>query len=692
MKCRKFSLSEPLMPNRLIFETSPYLRQHAHNPVDWFAWSEDAFRSAREQDKPIHLSVGYAACHWCHVMAHESFENPTVAQFLNQHFINIKVDRQERPDVDDVYQKVVQMLGQGGGWPLTIFMTPSGEPFFGGTYFPPRDAHGRPGFLALLQALSHAWAKDRSSLLENVSQFSEGYRVLDSRLLSSEQDLDRAQQDRVHDEDLPLKAAHFFVQNTDSLHGGLGGAPKFPNPSCYDLLLRIHQRTQNTELLRATDLTLEKMAAGGLYDHLGGGFARYSVDEFWAVPHFEKMLYDNGQLIRLYADAYRVSPKPMWRRIIDESIAYVLRDLTHAQGGFFASEDADSEGEEGKFYVWTPSQIKAILGDEDGDLFCRAYGVTEHGNFEHASTVLHRIAAVSVDEAQLLRLRLELLRARSDRIRPGRDENVIVSWNALMIEGLCAAYQATGTQEYLRAACRAADFIESHMQTPDGGLFRVWNDGKLIGNRTDAGKAAVPGFLDDYAGMANALLDLYESAFETRYLDWALRLTHQIVERFWDDGLYYTAKDGESLVHRPRAPFDHAVPSGMSKSAFVFLRCAELTGERSYEGRALRLFEQFGQAAAKNPFGFAHLIAAMDFAARGPTSIVLAGHKDTATSLVRTVHRTYLPARVLAFADDVPIGRGRVPIEGVSAAYVCRHNVCGPPATTDTDLVRQLAA
>ncbi|HEY5960539.1 MAG TPA: thioredoxin domain-containing protein [Polyangiaceae bacterium] len=671
------------MPNRLILESSPYLRQHADNPVDWHAWGEEAFGLAREKDRPIHLSVGYAACHWCHVMAHESFENPVVAQLLNEHFINIKVDRQERPDVDEVYQKVVQMLGQGGGWPLTVFMTPNGEPFFGGTYFPPRDAHGRPGFHALLQALSHAWKNERASLLGNVAQFLEGYRVLDSRLLSGKFD---------NEQDLPVKAARFFAENTDEHHGGLGGAPKFPNTSCYDLLLRVHQRTSDASLLRAADMTLGNMARGGIYDHLGGGFARYSVDEFWAVPHFEKMLYDNGQLIKLYADAYRISAKPAWRRVIDETIEYVLRDLSHPDGGFFSSEDADSEGEEGKFYVWTPAQIHAALGAEDGALFCRAYGVTEHGNFEHQATVLHRVPEVMVDEEHLLQLRRELLRVRSARVRPGRDENIIASWNGLMIEGLCAAYQATGNQDYLDAACRAADFIQTHMRTEDSGVFRVWNQGQRTEGAAQVGKATVPGFLDDYASMANALLDLYESAFDKRYLDWALALTDQIIERFWDEGLYYTAKGGQALVHRPRAPFDHAVPSGMSTSAFVFLRCHELTGKQAHFERAQQLFEQFGAAAAKNPFGFAHFIAAMDFAQCGPTSIVLAGDRTSALPLVRTVHRAYLPARVIAFAEDVPIGGGREPIDGASAAYVCRRNVCGPPATTEAALVQQLAA
>ncbi len=662
------------MPNRLNNETSPYLRQHAENPVDWYPWGEDAFRRAREEDKPIHLSVGYAACHWCHVMAHESFENPDVARLMNERFINIKVDRQERPDIDDIYQKVVQMTGQGGGWPLTVFMTPQGEPFFGGTYFPPQDHYGRPGFVRLIMGLSEAWTNRRDEIRGKIDQFLKGYRVLEERLRGGE---------LPDGEDVPAEAARFFAENTDRVHGGLGCAPKFPNPSCYDLVLRIYHRTREAGLLRSLELTLDRMAAGGINDHLGGGFSRYSVDERWAVPHFEKMLYDNGQLVRLYADAYRMTGKHSWRRVFEETIAYVLRDMTHPDGGFYASEDADSEGEEGKFYVWTPAQVMAVLGESDGTVACRAFGVTERGNFENGTTVLYRAVELdALEEAGLGSLREKLLRARSTRVRPGRDENILTSWNALMIQGLCAAYQATGTAAHLLAAKHAADFIQERLSAPDGGVYRAWKDGR----------AKVCGFLDDHAFLANALLDLYESCLEKRYLDRASQLVELILEKFWDDGLYFTPRDGERLVHRPRVPHDDAWPSGASTSAFALLRLHELTGRDLYRDRAEYLFRTYGAAAAKNPSGFAHLLAAMDFMQRGPLAIVLSGDKLGANALVECVHRAYFPARVLAFSEDVPIGEGRNPVDGQPAAYVCRNHACRAPVTTAKALIESCVA
>ncbi|MGH8332822.1 MAG: thioredoxin domain-containing protein [Pseudomonas sp.] len=657
------------MSNRLAKETSPYLRQHAENPVDWYPWGEEAFQRARDEDKPVHLSLGYAACHWCHVMAHESFENPEIARLMNERFVNIKVDRQERPDLDDIYQKIVQMMGQGGGWPLTVFLTPQREPFFGGTYFPPQESYGRAGFPQLLHGLSEAWQNNRAALEQNVKQFLQGYRAMDTQMLQGDTPLEQ---------DQPAAAARLFARSTDPVHGGLGNAPKFPNVACHDLVLRLYQRLHEPDLLRSVELTLDQMAAGGLYDHLGGGFARYCVDEHWAVPHFEKMLYDNGQLVKLYADAWRVTGKPAWRRVFEETIDYILRDMTHPEGGFYASEDADSEGEEGQFYVWTPAQVQAVLGDPDAALACRAYGVTATGNFEHGTTVLHRAATLdATQEVQLAGLRDKLLLARAQRIRPGRDENILTSWNALMIQGLCAAYQATGTTTHLGAARRAADFILDRLSTPDGGLYRAW--------REDSAK--VPGFLEDYAFLANALLDLYECDFDQRYLERATRLVELILEKFWEDGLYFTPSDGEPLVHRPRAPHDNAWPSGTSTSVFAFLRLFELTGRELYRERAEQVLAMYRAAAAQNPFGFAHLLAAQDFVQRGPISIVIVGERSTASALAASLQRRYLPARVLAFAEDVPIGVGRHTLKGQTTAYVCRNRTCEPPVTSAAELV-----
>ncbi|MGF6758848.1 thioredoxin domain-containing protein [Paraburkholderia sp. GAS42] len=651
------------MTNRLATETSSYLRQHAENPVDWYPWSEEAFRRARDEDKPILLSVGYAACHWCHVMAHESFENPRIASLMNERYISIKVDRQERPDIDDIYQQVSQMMGQGGGWPLTVFLTPQGEPFFGGTYFPPDDRYGRPGLVRVLMSLSEAWRHRREELRDTIAQFREGFRQLDQENLDGE---------ATGIGDLPAEAARALARNTDPVHGGLGGAPKFPNPSCYDLMLRVYHRRGEPTLLDAVERTLDHMAAGGIYDQLGGGFARYSVDARWAVPHFEKMLYDNGQLVKLYADAYRLTGKEAWRRVVEETIDYVLRDMTHPGGGFYAGEDADSEGQEGKFYVWTVAGIEAVLGDSDGAMACQAYGVTEHGNFEHGATVLQR--AVELDALQAARLagwRERLLAARGRRVRPARDDNILTGWNGLMIEGLCTAFQATGCLEYLSAAQRAASFIQSELTLPDGGVYRAWNDGR----------SKVPGFLEDYAFLSNALLDLYESCFDKRYLDRAVELAALILDKFWEDGLYFTPCDGEPLVHRPRAPYDNAWPSGISTSVFAFLRLHELTGHDLYRDRAEHELRRYEAAAAKAPAGFAHFLAARDFAQRSPLEIIFAGDKSGAAALVTSVHRAYLPARVLAFAEDVPIGRERHPVRGRPTAYVCRNRTCAAPVT-----------
>jgi uncharacterized protein YyaL (SSP411 family) len=659
------------MSNRLAKETSPYLRQHAENPVDWYPWGEEAFQRARDEDKPVHLSLGYAACHWCHVMAHESFENPQIARLMNERFINIKVDRQERPDLDDIYQKIVQMMGQGGGWPLTVFLTPQREPFFGGTYFPPQETDGRAGFDQLLRGLSEAWQNNRAALQQNVQQFLQGYRAMDAQMLAGDTPLEP---------DQPAAAARLFARNTDPLHGGLGNAPKFPNVACHDLVLRLYQRLHEPDLLHSLKLTLDQMAAGGLYDHLGGGFARYCVDDHWAVPHFEKMLYDNGQLVKLYADAYRATGEPAWRRVFEETIDYILRDMTHPEGGFYASEDADSEGEEGKFYVWTPAQVQAVLGDPDAALACRAYGVTATGNFEHGTSVLHRAATLdAAQEAQLAGLQDKLLLARAQRIRPGRDENILTSWNALMIQGLCVAYQATGTTAHLDAAKRAADFILHRLSTPDGGLYRAW--------REDTAK--VPGFLEDYAFLANALLDLYECDFDRRYLERATQLVERILEKFWEDGLYFTPSDSEPLVHRPRAPHDNAWPSGTSTSVFAFLRLFELTGRELYRERAEQVLAMYRAAAAQNPFGFAHLLAAQDFVQRGPISIVIAGERSAASALVASLQRRYLPARVLAVAEDVPIGADRPTLKGQTSAYVCRNRTCETPVTSAEELVER---
>ncbi len=661
------------VPNRLAQESSPYLQQHAHNPVDWYPWGPQAFAQARALNRPVHLSIGYFACHWCHVMAHECFEDPAIAAQLNEGFINVKVDRQERPDVDDLYQRVIQMMGQSGGWPLTVFLTPEQEPFFAGTYFAPQDSHGRPGFPRLLRGLRMAWESRQDEVRENCRQFLHGLAAHDAQLLAGADGVQR-------ETDVALEAARGFARNTDPQHGGLGAAPKFPNASSHDLMLRVLQRSGEPLIREALERTLDRMAAGGIYDHLGGGFARYSVDERWEVPHFEKMLYDNAQLVKLYADAWRLAPRPAWRRVFEECIAYVHRDLCHADGGFFASEDADSEGEEGRFYVWSPEQIRAALGQDDALFACHAYGVGRRANFTQGRSVLQRpVTLDAAGEAHLATVRARLLAARSQRVRPGRDENVLAGWNGLMIQGLCAAYQATGEPGHRDAARAAADFLDRHLRSADGGVYRAWRDGR----------AAVPGFLDDYAFVANGLFDLYESSFERRDLDRALQLVDLILERFWDDGLYFTARDSDPLIHRPLAPFDSAWPSGISEAVLALWRAHAITGAPRHADSARRVQQNLVAAARRNAFGFAHLLAAGEFADRGPTVVLFAGGPEAAAPLIEAVHRRYLPNRVLALAEHVPAGAG-IDSGGTGAAHVCREQTCLPPVNSPAQLCAAL--
>ncbi len=680
--------------NRLENESSPYLRQHGGNPVDWFAWGDAAFASAKARNVPVHLSIGYFSCHWCHVMARECFEDPAIAQQLNEHFVNIKVDRQERPDIDDLYQRVVQMMGQQGGWPLTVFLTPEQEPFFAGTYFPPEDRYGRPAFPRVLGGLVMAWQTRQHEVRENCAQFMRGFQAHDEQLFAPAAppppagapvatELRRgadangiAASPAPAPADPRLEAALSFARGTDPVHGGLGKAPKFPNVSAYDLVLRVLARTGHPELLPALALTLDRMAAGGIQDHLGGGFARYSVDERWDVPHFEKMLYDNGQLVKLYADAYRHTGRAQWRQVFEDAITYVLRDLRHPEGGFFASEDADSGGEEGAFYTWRPEEVRAVLGDEAALFACHALGVFARGNFTDGRSVLQRNAALDdADLAHLTPLRRRLFEARLQRERPARDENILTGWNGLMIQGLCAAYQATGEAAHLAAARAAADFLATHLDDGRGGLWRAWRDGV----------ARVPGFLDDYAFLANGLFDLYECGFDPADRARALALVDAMLERFWDDGLYYTPRDGEALVHRPLSPFDNAWPSGLSEGVLALLRAQAMGAGAHCGDRAQRVLERLQPAMQRNAFGFAHLLAAQEFQSWGPVSIAFRGEAAGIAPLVAVARRAYHPGRVLG-RDTAAAAPG-----DAASAIVCRAQACELPVFTP-EALRDLLA
>jgi uncharacterized protein YyaL (SSP411 family) len=665
--------------NRLARESSPYLLQHAHNPVDWYPWGDEAFARARAEDRPVLLSVGYSACHWCHVMERESFENPDIAALMNRHFVNVKVDREERPDVDHIYMQAVQAMTGHGGWPMTVFLTPDGRPFYGGTYFPPVDRHGLPGFPRLLQALAEAWAQRRGELLESSDRLAATLNQAE-RLRASAQPLG---------EEVLLSAFQGVSAQFDEEHGGLGGAPKFPQPMIWEFVLRFWKRTGNPYARRMVHTTLVRMARGGIYDQLGGGFARYSVDAQWLVPHFEKMLYDNAQLASLYLHAWLAFGDPECRRVCEETLDYLLRDMADPGGGFHAAEDADSEGHEGKFYVWTADELRAVLG-ADADLALRYWGVDRGANFEGRSILF---VAGEPDPDRVAPLRQRLLQARAGRVRPGRDDKVLAAWTGLACRALAEAGRALGRGDYVQAAVRSAEFLVEAMRV-DGRLQRTWKDGR----------ARLKGYLEDHAMVAAALVMVYEATFDRRWIDAARGIADDMVALFWDDGIeafYDTGRDHESLIVRPRNLFDNAVPSGTAVAIETLLRLAVLTGESAYESRALRALKPMADLMARHPTGFGRFLCAHDFHLGPKVEVALVAPPGNGlAALAREVFGRYLPNRVVAgttTADPaatrgLPLLDGRGAVEGKATAYVCRNYACELPVTDPGALARQLDA
>jgi uncharacterized protein YyaL (SSP411 family) len=692
------------MPNRLINETSPYLLQHAHNPVEWYPWSEEALERARSEDKPILLSIGYSACHWCHVMERESFESEEIAALMNERFINIKVDREERPDLDAVYMEAVQMLTGSGGWPMTVFLTPEGKPFYGGTYFPPVDRMNMPGFSRLLLAVSEAYRTNRGEI-DRVTQQLANQMGRTGQL---------ARVDTLLTADILHQAYSNLASSFDYQNGGFGTAPKFPQPMTPEFLLRYYHHGYNRRALEMVELTLEKMAHGGMYDQIGGGFHRYSTDAFWLVPHFEKMLYDNALLARLYLHVYQLTKRDLYRRITEETLDYVLREMTDPQGGFYSAQDADSEGEEGKFFVWTPDQIRAALGNEEGDLFGGFFGGTEAGNFEGAN-ILHvpQKATLFAQEHGMPLERLEsiiqqgkqkLLEVRGQRVHPLRDDKVLSSWNGLMLRSFAEAAAAMGRADYLQAAISNATFLLENMR-PQGRLLRTYRDGQ----------ARLLGYLEDYACVADGLIALYEATFEPRWLNEAVKLSDEMIELFWDEGLggfYDTGKDHESLVVRPRDVLDNAQPCGGSVASDVLLRLAVITGKDVYAEKGAAPLRSLHQLMARAPAGTGHWLAVLDFYVSVPKEIAIIGpREDAATqSLLDTVFQRYLPNKVVVGASGAPLDQpvlseaegvslngaesplleGREMVDGKPTAHVCQHYVCQLPVTEPEALVKQL--
>ncbi|MCB0153616.1 MAG: thioredoxin domain-containing protein, partial [Anaerolineae bacterium] len=626
------------MPNRLINESSPYLLQHAHNPVDWYPWGAEALAKSKAENKPIFLSIGYSACHWCHVMEHESFEDERTAAIMNQHFVNVKVDREERPDLDSIYMDAVVAMTGHGGWPMSVFLTPDGTPFYGGTYFPPTPRHGMPAFTQVLQSLAQAYHKQKEDIISNGEALLQ--RVRASFPLQGEGTLDPA---------VPELAVQAMARNFDWTHGGFSGAPKFPQPMTYDFLLRTYHRSGQSKWLEMVELTLQKMARGGMYDQLGGGFHRYSVDAVWLVPHFEKMLYDNALLARLYLHAYQITGNPFYRRIVEETLDYVVREMTDPAGGFYSTQDADSEGEEGKFFVWTPEEIHTILGQEEGTIFCQVYDVRRSGNFEGKS-ILNLPQPVE-DAAATLQLPLEKLKAmlargraklfahRERRVKPARDEKILTAWNGLMLAAFAEAARVLDRPDYRGVAIQNAEFILSTMMK-EGRLFRTW--------KAEPGQAKLMGYLEDYAFYADGLLALYQTTFDSRWFQAAQAMMEVVLERFSDEqagGFFDTADDHEELVVRPKSLQDNATPCGNSMAVRTLLLLAAYTGQAKYAAPAEKALVALQAAMSQYPSAFAHWLGAHEFATAPPKEIALIGQATAPASqtLLDILFKPYRP-------------------------------------------------
>ncbi len=682
------------MPNRLIDETSPYLLQHAENPVDWYPWGDDALNRAREEDRPILLSIGYSACHWCHVMERESFENEDIASLMNEHFVNIKVDREERPDLDAVYMEAVQMMTGSGGWPMTVFLTPEGRPYYGGTYFPPEDRMGMPGFPRLLAAASQAYHTNKGEIERVTRQLAEqmgrtgqmprGFTPLTTEVMHN--------------------AYSQLATQFDHLNGGFGSAPKFPQPMTPEFLLRYYRHGFNVRALEMVELTLQKMAYGGMYDQVGGGFHRYSTDAYWLVPHFEKMLYDNALLARLYLHAWQVTGNVLYRRITEETLDYVIREMTDPSGGFYSAQDADSEGVEGKFFVWTPAELRSLLGD-DADLVMGYYGVTEGGNFEGANILnLSRPPAdyatqrgVSDDALMdaVQRARSILLEAREQRVHPLLDDKVLTSWNGLMLRSFAEAGAALGRRDYLDAARRNAGFLLDNMRDADGRVLRTWRNGQ----------AKLLGYLEDYSCLADGLVSLHEATLEPRWLQEAVAVADGMIALFWDDqagGFYDTGSDHETLVVRPRDVFDNAQPCGGSVATDVLLRLAVVTGNDDYSAKGATPLRALQQLLGRAPAATGHWLGALDFYVALPKEIVIVGPAENpeTAAMLAAVGARYLPNRVVVGMNDTatppvpdsPLLEQRGMQDGRPTAYVCEHYVCQLPVTDAAALAGQLDA
>ncbi|HEY7570700.1 MAG TPA: thioredoxin domain-containing protein [Nitrososphaeraceae archaeon] len=689
--------------NRLINESSPYLLQHAYNPVDWYPWGKDALQKATIEDKPIFLSIGYSACHWCHVMAHESFESDDIASFMNDNFVNIKVDREERPDIDDIYQKVCQLANGTGGWPLSVFLTPDQRPFYIGTYFPGQSRNGMPGFATILKQLKDAYVNKRQEIISATSELMQAlvHIAADVPVLGNKDNLERSILD---------EAAIGLLRMADNVYGGFGQAPKFPNTSNLLFLLRYHEISGMNRFKDFVIFSAEKMAAGGIHDHLGGGFARYSTDQRWLIPHFEKMLYDNSLLVQLYAELYQLTQEEHYLHLVRKTLDYIIREMMSPAGGFYSAQDADSDGEEGKYYVWTRQEVFDLLGDHTvSEIFCDYYGVTTYGNFdgknilyirETVKTLAKKYGRSVEDVGNIIEeSSLKLFNFRSKRVAPGLDDKILTSWNGLMISAFAKGYRVTGDPKYLAHATNTIDFIEMNLQSnEDGRLYRLHKNGI----------SKLNAYLDDYAFYTNALLDVFEIDSQPRFLDRAILYANFMIKHFWDDkesNLFFTSDDHEKLIVRTKSFYDLAIPSGSSIAASNLLRLFYLTNNYEYLDKAESIMKSAARMAAENPFGFGHMLIAIYLSIKKCTEILVVQQNDNHKNLPQLtswLNKHFIPNQISAIINDkrqlqllqkYEFFKGR-DLTGISNAreyaLVCKDSACSLPILSVQDLETNL--
>jgi uncharacterized protein len=694
-------------PNRLSRETSPYLLQHAYNPVDWYPWGEEALLRAKNEDKPIFLSVGYSACHWCHVMAHESFEDNEVARIMNDNFINIKVDREERPDLDDIYQRACQLATGTGGWPLSVFLTPDQKPFYVGTYFPKDGSshYNMPGFKNILLQLTDAYKNKKSEIQTASSEFTQALSQTAMDLVVQADIIEKTSLERsILDE-----AAVGLLQMGDKIYGGFGHAPKFPNASNLMFLLRYYDISGISRFREFVMFTADKMAEGGIHDHLGGGFARYATDQKWLIPHFEKMLYDNALLSQLYGELYQITKAEPYVQLMCKTLDYVIREMTHPDGGFYSAQDADSEGEEGKFYLWKKNEIESIIGDQTvSDIFCERFGITQGGNFEGKNILNVRVPISNLAKnynktpekiAEILDYAsAKLFTVREKRVKPGRDEKILTSWNGLMISGFAKGYAVSGDKRYLDAAKNAIDFIESKLASNDGRLRRTFKDGQ----------SKLNGYVEDYAFYVNGLLDLFAASSREQYLSKSVKYTDFMLEHFWDEkegNLFFTSDDHEQLISRTKNFYDLAMPSGNSMAASNLLRLYHYSQKNVYLDNAVRIMKAGSRSAAENPFGFGQMLNSIYLYVKRPVEVTVIftdssdGTIDN-SSLAVWLNKQYLPNGILGTVhineleklQNYPFFKGRQPQDARETAYVCKNFSCSLPIHAFEVLERELTA